>query len=121
MTYLIAALILVFIAGFLVGRGGRLYFYLNGELHGKIGADRYAIWDKATGALGVELFGVDYTEGVLAPVYRPTIRSIRSEHVRLIGLRVGDFSEMSMLMSSRWPFIQFRYQKDVHDTRSVDE
>lgn len=121
MTYLIAALILVFIAGFLVGRGGRLYFYLNGELRGNIGADRYIIWDRGVGSFGVELFGVDYTDGVLAPVYRPTIRAIRSKHVRLIGLRIGDFSEVSMLMSSRWPLIQFRYQKDVHDTRSIDE
>ncbi len=121
MTYIIAALILVFIAGFLVGRGGRLYFYLNGKLHGTIGADRYIIWDKSLGSLGIELFGVDYTDGVLGPVYRPTMRTIRSEHVRLIGLRVGDFSEVSLLMSPRWPFVQFRYQKDVHDIRSIDE
>lgn len=121
MIYLIAALVLVFIAGFFTGKAGRFYFYVDGKLYAETGAERYTLWVKELGALGAELFGVNYTDGVLTPVYRPTIRFIHNNRVWLVGVRVGDFSEASLLMSSRWPFIQVRYEQNVHDARSVDE
>ena len=121
MIYLITALILAFIAGFLTGKAGRFYFYVDGKLHTKDGAERYTVWVKELGSLGAELFGVDYTNGVLTPVYRPTIRFIHKNKVWLVGIRIGDFSEVSLLMSSRWPFIQTRYENHIHDVRSINE
>lgn len=121
MIYIITALILVFIAGFLTGKSGRLYFYVNGELHTRIGEERYTLWVKELGIFGAELFGVDYTDGVLSPVYRPTVRFIRSETIWLVGLRIGDFSEVSLLLSTRHPFIRVKYEREVHYARSIDE
>ena len=121
MIYIIIALVLVFIAGFLTGKSGRFYIYVNGELYTKDGAERYTLWVKELGALGAELFGVNYTNGVLTPVYRPTIRVIHNNNIWLVGVRIGDFSEIGLLISSRWPFIQIKYEDNVHNVRSIDE
>lgn len=122
MTYIVIALVLSFAAGFFTGKGGRLYVYLDSELHRDNALDKYHLWLGELGALGVELFGIDYTDGVLSPVYRPTVRFIRDGRVLLIGLRVGDFDEANVLLSPRWPFIKPRYERNIHSrARSLDE
>ena len=121
MIYIIIALALVFIAGFLIGKSGKFYSYVDSKLYDAAGMDKYNLWVKGTGAVGVELFGIDYTQGVLTPVYRPAARFISHDGIVSGGFRIGDFSELNILVSYRFPFIKWIYVKNINDARSLNE
>ena len=121
MIYIIIALALVFIAGFLVGKSGKFYSYVDNKLYNTTGMDKYNLWMKGTGAIGVELFGIDYTQGVLTPVYRPAVRFVLNNGIVSGGFRIGDFGELNILVSYRFPFIKWIYVKDIGEARSFDE
>lgn len=118
---MIAAIMgLIFLLGYLLGKSGKFYFYIDGKPHSLKGSDRYMLYLPNINGLGVDLFGIDYTDGTLMPVYRPTIRFIKQDGFRVVGIRTGDFHEIVVLMSYRFPFIKVRYESVLH-ARSYDE
>jgi len=118
---IIIALLLAFVAGILIGKGGKFYFYVNEELFEENGSDKFILYIPELHGLGVSIHGVDYTDGELSPVYRPTVKWVFQDGVAGLDISTGDFTELLILVAPKFPFIKFRHVRDTSAARSINE
>ena len=117
---ILIALLLTFIAGILVGKGGKFYFYVDGELFDTYGRDRFIFHAPYTG-IGLNLHGVDYTDGELSAVYRPSVKWVHQDGISAVDISTGDFQELLILVAPKFPFVKIKYLYDTSVARSIDE
>jgi hypothetical protein len=117
---MIIAPVLMFIAGYLLGKNGRFYLYQDGALHSNRGAERFTLYKKGVGYF-VDLFGVDVTGSVLMPVYRPVFNIMRKDGILALVVQTGDFSEVTVMVSYRFPFLKIHSESDISEARNFDE
>jgi hypothetical protein len=112
----IAIAILIFLIGYIIGRSRKFYLYSNGKLfqQAATGVDTFQIYSPKTQGFMVDLFGMDYNEGVVTPIYRPLFRFIRGKNRLIFGFRIGDFHECAVWASSLFPFLGAGY-KNLRD------
>lgn len=118
---MIALIFLAFLLGYFLAKSGRLYLFTGGKLSEPDGATTYYPWLGVVNGLDVNLVGIDLTEHGAVPVYRPTLAFEIHNKVLTIGLRTGDLSEATILLSYRFPFIKFNYQRNVHEAGNSNE
>jgi hypothetical protein len=111
----------IFLLGYIMGKRGTFYFYEDSQLYSQEGWEQYSVYDSKLKAFGVGLLGMDLTNGRISPVYRPTVRFLRSKGIIYIGAKLGDFREMGLMLAPEFPFIKIVHDDAMFRARSFDE
>jgi hypothetical protein len=118
---IILAVVLAFIAGFMFGKCGKFYFYVGGELYTEIGSDKFILYTPELHGIGADLYGIDYTDGVLSPVYRPVLKWLYKDKIAGVIISTGDFHELLIMVSTEFPFLKIKHIRDTSIARSPNE
>jgi hypothetical protein len=118
---IILALLLAFTAGIIIGKSGKFHFYINGELYTEVASDKFALYVPELHGFGVDIYGVDYTEGVLSPVYRPALKWLYNDRVAGVIISTGDFHEVLIMIAPEFPFLKIKHVRDTSIARSINE
>ena len=118
---IILAILFAFVAGILLGKSGRFHFYVNGELYTEVESDKFMLYVPELHGFAVDLYGVDYTEGILSPVYRPTLKWLYKDNIAGVIISTGNFHELLIMVALEFPFIKFKHVRDTSIARSINE
>jgi hypothetical protein len=107
-----AAMILIvctFVIGYILGRWRKFYVFRDGVRIPE-SLETFQFYVPKTKGVFVDLFGLDYNEGVVRPIYRPAIRFLSQPGMKIVGFRISDFREGAVWVQSTFPFVWAGYR-----------